>query len=144
MTPPTPEGDLTRERLLALVRERRGVHKSGLARLAGRGWGTMSHHIPFLIEDGHIETEVHGRLLWIFARDVPQRERELIIALRGSAAQRLLEALGMKQRATIRMLSDELAVSKKVIRTHLSHLQRAGAVEKTEGNPPTFATALRK
>lgn len=132
-------GEATRNRLLAIVRERGGLHKSELMRLAGKGWGNIGHHLDVLVQEGLVETQTRGRLLWVFDPAVTQHQRELIIAMRPGAARRILEHLGLRERATVSNLSEELAVSKKVIRMHLSTLQRAQAVTRLEGHPPAFA-----
>ena len=134
-------GGASRARLLAIIQQRRGLHKSELMRLAGRGWGNIGHHLDVLIRERQVETEVRGRLLWIFHPSVGRTERELIVATFYGPARRILEFLGLRQRATVRTLSEELAVSKKVIRFHLSTLQRADAVQRLEGHPPAFAPA---
>lgn len=137
----TGPGRTSRNQLLAIIRERRGLHKSELMRLADKGWGNVGHHLAKLEEHGFIETESRGRFLWVFDRDVPAKERDILVAMRPGAARRILEHLGLRQRATVRTLSEELAVSKKVIRLHLNSLHRAEAVEKLPGHPPEFATA---
>lgn len=143
MTDEQPAGDRTREELLAVIREHGGLHKSELCRKAGYGWGNVGHHVVVLVEQGLVETQKRGRLLWIFDRSVSAGDRDMIVALRPSPARRIMEALGLQPRATIRTLSDELAVSKKVIRHHLSILKRVDAVEQLEGNPPVFARAKK-
>lgn len=144
MTEEQPAGERTRERLLGIIREHRGVHKSELCRLTGHGWGNVGHHVQVLERQGLIETETHGRLLWIFDRNVNQRDRAMTVALQPSPARRILQALGLQPKATIRSLSEELAVSRKVIRHHLSVLKRVEAVEEAEGRPPVFSPAARK
>lgn len=143
MTDDQPAGDRTRERLLAIIREHRGLHKSELCRLAGYGWGNVGHHVVVLVEQGLVETQKRGRLLWIFDSKVSERDRDLVVALRPSPARRIMEALGLQPKATIRSLSDELVVSKKVIRHHLSVLKRVDVVEQLEGNPPAYARAKK-
>lgn len=136
-------GDKSRDRLLTIIREHRGVHKSELCRLAGLGWGNVGHHVAVLKEQGHVQTETHGRLLWIFDAQVSARDRDMLVVLRPSPARRIMQALGLQPKATIRSLSDELAVSKKVIRHHLSVLKRVDAVEQLEENPPAYARAKK-
>lgn len=139
----TGPGRTSRNQLLAIIRERRGLHKSELMRLADKGWGNVGHHLTKLEEQGLIQTEVRGRLRWVFDRHVPAKERDLIVAMRPGPARRILEYLGLRERASVRTMSDELAVSKKVIRLHLNSLHRAEAVEKLPGHPPEFVTAVK-
>lgn len=135
-------GGRTRDDIIAIVRERGGLHKSDLQRVAARGWGTIGHHLRILEDAGCIETETHGRLLWIFDPALERQERDYTIATRPALARKILKAVGLRDRVTIRSLSEELALSRKVIRLHLSTLERAQAVRKVNGHPPTFAPNL--
>ena len=138
-------GEVSRHAILNVIRERRGVHKSELMRRCGKGWGNVGHHLQVLEDLGEVHTETRGRLLWIFDKAVEKQERDYIVATHQTPARRILEALGLRPHpATIRALSDELAVSKKVIRLHLSTLQRAQAVKKVDGYPPAFEPAIRR
>jgi DNA-binding transcriptional ArsR family regulator len=129
----------TRAAILAALSERRGLHKSELRRLVGIGWGNLGHHLRVLEDEGLVQLEGRGRLTWVFAATVPRAERDLLVATRPSAARRLLEAIGVRDRVTVGSLSQELDLSKKVIRRHLGALARAGAVERSAGHPPSFA-----
>lgn len=131
----------TRAAILGVVRARRGLHKSELARLVGIGWGNCGHHLRVLEREGLVDLEGRGRLTWVFDSALPRRERDLLVATRPSAARRLLVALGVRDRVTVGSLAEELALSKKVIRKHLGALARIGAVERSGGNPPSFAKA---
>ena len=51
---------------------------------------------------------------------------------------RILGRIRGQQGATIEALSTEMAVSKKVIRTHLSHLRRIGAVSRSKNQPEEY------
>ncbi len=143
-TPAPSAGQASRDQLLAIIRERRGVHKSELMRLAGKGWGNVGHHLLRLEDQGLVAIETRGRLTWVFDKSVEPRERDLVVAMRPGPAQRILQVLGLKERASVRALSEELAVSKKVIRLHLSNLHRADAVQQMPGNPPVFAPRIRQ
>lgn len=131
----------TRGDILEILRQRRGAHKSELCRLINRGWGTVGHHVYVMVQDGYVETEVHGRLLWVFLPGIPEAERDWIVATRVPERLRLLELLGLKRVASIESLSNELALSKKAIRTHLGHLRSAGAVKKVQNSPALYEPA---
>lgn len=120
------------------------MHKSELCRLVGKGWGGMGGHILRLSKTGHIEVEAHAGFTWIFLAGLSAAEKEFIVVTRPRSARKILEALGLRERATIRALSDELALSKKVIRIHLSTLTRIQAVKKVGGHPPEFEPAIRR
>lgn len=140
----TGPGRTSRNQLLAIIRERRGLHKSELMRLASKGWGNVGHHLLKLEEQGLIQTESRGRLRWVFDREVPAHERDIIVATRPGPARRILEALGLKERASVRALSEELSYSKKVVRLHLNSLHRADAIEKLPGHPPEFVAVAKQ
>lgn len=137
------DSSASRSAILAIVRQRKGVHKSEICRLTGKGWGTISHHVYVLIKAGQIITEVHGRLLWVFLPDIPKTERDWIVATHIPDRLRLLDRILGHRGATIEALSTEMAVSKKVIRTHLSHLRRIGAVSRSKDYPPKYEPAER-
>jgi predicted transcriptional regulator len=137
------ESSTSRSAILAILRQRKGVHKSELCRLTGKGWGTISHHVYVLIEAGQIITEVHGRQLWVFLPDIPETERDWIVATHVPDRLRILDRILGHRGATIEALSGEMAVSKKVIRTHLSHLRRIGAVSRSKDHPPKYEPADR-
>lgn len=136
-------GDLTRDRLLAIIRERGGIHKSEIKRLTKHGWGNVSYHLDKLEEARLIEIEPHGRLAWAFMSDLRPSQRLAIVAKRPTAARRMLEALGLKSHSTINSLSEECALSRKVIRNHLGNLERSGVVNKVPGRPPRFEVARK-
>lgn len=129
----------TRTALLDAIRSRGGIHKSELARSVGIGWGNVGHHLRVLEEAGLVELEGRGKFLWVFDASLSREARDLLVATRPSTARRLLEFIGMSERATVGTLSHELALSKKVIRHHLGVLTKAGALERRPSHPPAFA-----
>lgn len=133
------DGPATRDAILDAVRARGGLHKSELRRIVGIGWGNLGHHLQVLERQGLVQLEGRGRLVWVFDAAVPHGERDRLVATRPGVAQRLLAALGMRDRVTVGSLSQELDLSKKVIRRHLGELERAGVVQRRKGHPPSFA-----
>lgn len=135
------EVSTSRLAILGILEQRKGVHKSELCRLTGKGWGTISHHVYVLVKNGQIVTEVHGRLLWVFLPETTAAERDWIVATGVPDRLRILDRIRGQQGATIEALSTEMAVSKKVIRTHLSHLRRVGAVSRSKNQPEKYEPA---
>ena len=121
-----------------------GAHKKELCRVTGKGWGTIGHHVYMMAKANAVVTEPHGRHLWVFLPELTRGQRDWLVATRTPQRQKLLEILRLRPPTTINALSDEMAVSRKVIRTHLQHLQRYGAVEATDGYPPKYAHVERK
>jgi len=145
MSGPTDNGAETRRAILdALARRNGGAHKRELCRMTGRGWGTISHHVYTLAKANLVATEVHGRQLWVFLPEVRRGQRDWLVVTGTPQRRRLLEVLRRRPPATINALSDEMEVSRKVIRTHLQNLQRYGAVEATDEYPPKYLHVDRK
>jgi predicted transcriptional regulator len=135
-------GDQSRQAILEAIAGRGGgAHKRELCRLTGRGWGTVGHHVYVLARSGLVVTEVHGRQLWVFLPGVPRAHREWLVAMQAPQRLRLLELLRVRPKATINALSEEMDLSRKAIRTHLSHQQRVGAVRSTDDSPPAYVPA---
>lgn len=135
-------GEQSRQAILEAIGQRGGgAHKRELCRLTGRGWGTVGHHVYVLARAGLVVTEVHGRQLWVFLPGVPRTRRDWLVAMQAPQRLRLLELLRGRPAATIHVLSEEMELSRKAIRTHLSHLQRVGAVRPTGDSPPAYLPA---
>ena len=138
-------GEESRKAIFRALRERNGgAHKRELCRLTGKGWGTISHHVYNLATTGQVVTEVHGRHYWVFLPELTQGQRHWLVATRTPTRKRLLDYLRAGPPKTINALSEEMAMSRKVIRNHLQHLQRYGAVEATEGYPPKYGLPERQ
>lgn len=127
-----------------MVQAAKGLHKSALCRRIGKGWGTVSHHVNILRDEGAIFTETHGRKLWIFAPGLAHADREWIVATTPMERSKLLSLLGLKPKATVSTLSQQTLLSRKVIRTHMSHLTRVGAVDESEDYPPKYELKKRQ
>jgi predicted transcriptional regulator len=132
-------GDQSRQAILQALNQRGGgTHKRELCRLTGRGWGTIGYHVYVLARQGMIMTEVHGRQLWVFSAGLSRGDRDWLVATRTPERRRLLDFIRRQPPMTINALSSEMELSKKVIRTHLQHLQRYGAVKDTGDYPPKY------
>lgn len=119
------------------------MHKSALCRELGMGWGNIGHHLDLLERNGRIDLEQHGTRLWAFQRRLPDKYRGLIVALADENRMELLGHLEGRESATIRELSRDLEYSHKVVRTHLSHLMDAGAVERRGRKPHRYRSIHR-
>jgi predicted transcriptional regulator len=133
----------TREQVLDLVMHEGGLHRTEICRQLERGWGTIGHHLYHLNRDGKIELERQGRELWAFDPHLSSQDRDWLVALQKPGRSDVLAALEGHERATISQLSDELEYSRKVVRTHLSHLMAAGAVERRGGRTHTYLASVR-
>ena len=134
----------TRGAILQAFREHKGLHKSELCRCTGRGWGTIGHHVYVLVQRDQVLTEVHGRQLWVFLPNIPKLERDWIVATHVPERRKLLNRLLGRKGVTIESLSSEMELSKKTIRTHLSHLKRIGAVKRTQESPAMYEAKTKQ
>ncbi|MFA5943286.1 MAG: hypothetical protein WC876_02340 [Candidatus Thermoplasmatota archaeon] len=138
-------GGASRKAIFEALRQRDGgAHKRELCRITGLGWGTVGHHVYMLVRASALVTEVHGRQLWVFLPELGRGDRDWLVATRTPSRKRLLDYIHSSQPKTINALSDEMAMSRKVIRTHLQHLQRYGAVKPDEDYPPKYTTVEKR
>lgn len=126
----------TRDLLLGLVQRSPGIHKSGLHRASGLGWGTLTHHLDVLLRHGRLKGVKRGKLLHLFPPDRRPEAELYLAALRDPMHQSILSRLG--EAARIQELSRELNVSRKVVRRHLTALGDLGLVERTAEYHPRF------
>lgn len=128
----------TRGDILELVQSQGGLHKSELCRATGLGWGTICHHVQALEREQRIDIERHGRQTWAFSSKIDPEIRPLFVALTNGERRDLLSDLAHRSEVTITGLCDELTMSRKVVRTHLTHLVDAGAVERHGSRPHRY------
>lgn len=127
----------TRLAILAALKEHGGLNRTHLCRVVGRGWGTVGYHLNILERRGAVAVEHHGRQLWIFDPQTSLAERDRLVAVSHPQRRNLLDFL-RRRTSTVNELSDELDVSRKVIRSHLSHLVGAGMVRREIGPPHRY------
>lgn len=134
----TYEGHGTRDRLLRLVEQDPGIHKSELHRRSGVGWGTLTHHLTVLLRHGRLRGVQHGKFFLLFASDRRPEAELYLAALRDPLRQTILSRLGAGGEMGIQQLSTELNLSRKVVRRHLTLLGGMGLVERTSDYRPRF------
>lgn len=127
-----------RDAIRSLVLETGGIHKTGICDTLGLGWGNVSHHLTHLSRQDQIILEYHGPRLWAFPPTLDADERAHAALVNVQERRRILAALADRDAATINELSDGLHASRKVIRTHLSHLLTAGVVERRGPRPHRY------
>lgn len=123
----------TRQLVLELLERHRGLHKSELCRLSGRGWGTVGHHVHALMRERLAEVEAHGRLTWVFLPRVARHERAWLVAAQVGSRRTILEALLGAPADTVSGLSRRTDLPAKAVRKHLHSLQHLGVVHRTGG-----------
>lgn len=121
-----------------LVQETGGIHKSAISKKLGIPWGPTGFHLSKLSRNKEILLEYHDGLLWAFPPNLKLSDRQRRAKVNRGPRRRLMGIIGSRRQATIAELSAELQASRKVVRTHLSHLMRAGVVNRGGGRPHTY------
>lgn len=135
----SPAANSSRERLLALIRDRPGLHKSALCHETGLAWGTVDYHLRLLERGNLVSRHSVGRTTRLFPAGL--RERQSVLAtLADHAAARILAAV---REAPQRMgsLSDHLGLSPKVVRRHVARLLHEGLLLRDGDHRPVYRAA---
>ncbi|MHB8632845.1 MAG: ArsR family transcriptional regulator [Thermoplasmatota archaeon] len=122
------EGPATRDLVLGLVEREPGIHKSALKRELGLGWGTISYHLEMLRRRGAIKMRAQGRQVGVFPSRVPDGHMPWLAALREAVPQGILTRLAERPEARIDELSEDLGLSRRIVRRHLTDLTAQGLV----------------
>jgi predicted transcriptional regulator len=118
-----------RDRLLRLVNDRPGLNKSALCAHLGVAWGTVAYHTRILSAAGLLDSEAHGREVFLFPPSLDGGVRRRVRALRMPESDRVLQALSSVREASLLELSRLAGLSRKVVRRRLQELMDAGLVQ---------------
>lgn len=132
------DGAATRDRIIDVVREDPGVHKSELCRRLGLGWGTVSYHVRVLEKERRLRSWSRGREVHVFPARVPDGQMRWLAALREGMGTSIVETLVRMPDARVKELSGSLGVSRKVIQRHLTVLDEAGVVRHDGSHQPRY------
>lgn len=132
------DGDATRRRLLAIIRDRPGIHKAGLCEESGLAWGTVHYHLRVLERARTVVIDAGRREARIFPDGTPERHRAWLGALRNPDSPRILGELQDAPGQGVTDLSRRLGLSPKVVRRHLDRMHRRGLVERTDDRRPEY------
>lgn len=135
------DGPGTRAKILAAIERDPGIHVSDLSDELDLAWTTVSHHIRVLQKSGEIEVAKEQRERRLFAKDLSPSQRAWLAALRDDDTAKVLKALLDAPNQGVADLGDELGVSHKVIRRHVSKLRTTGLAEKKGLLKPVFKPA---
>lgn len=129
-----------RDRLLRLVNETPGLNKSALCESLGVAWGTVAYHTRILAAAGLIDSEAHGREVFLFPPGLDGAVRRRARALRMPEADRVLAALSRVREASLLEVSRMAGLSRKVVRRRLQELMDAGLVQDKGSRRSRYAT----
>ncbi|MGB1585882.1 MAG: winged helix-turn-helix transcriptional regulator [Thermoplasmatota archaeon] len=123
-----------RKRLVEVLQREPGISLADLRRRLGCSWGTVYHHARLLEKHDLVQWEEHNRRQRLFSTDIEDDQRRRLLFLsRGKTldlAMAILSSPGIVQRD----LTDQLALSRKMLRTYMNDLVREGLVlERSEG-----------
>jgi len=133
-------GQSTRDRIIAFVRENPGAAKIEVCQGLEVGWGTTTHHLYRLERDGHVAIRRHRGRVALFAADVPERVRESLATLRDPETRNLLDHLQAAGDASLGDLVEQMHLSRRVVSRHLGALTEVGLVEKRGYHRPLYRT----
>jgi predicted ArsR family transcriptional regulator len=121
-------GPESRRRILAMVAEQPGIHKSDVGRRLGLAWGTVGYHVGVLQRQGHLRTYTHGRQVHLFLPAVPPQHMQWLSALRHDVG--ILSILAERSEARMPELGARLGLSRRTIRRRIESLAMAGLVRR--------------
>ena len=134
-------GPATRQEILNALEANPGLTKTQLCRQLGLAWGTISHHVRVLEQEGDlVKRRLHG---WsrLYIPATPSAEMALMPLLREETVPRILSMLSAKPGLNIKDLTLELSESRKVLRRCLKMMVEAGALERRGNHRPKFYVA---
>lgn len=129
-----------RDELLALVVQRPGITKKQAAEALAVAWNTVQHHAKNLERDGLI---LVIRLKWsheLYPSRTPRALRHWAKATNDVTLSRMLVAISTEAKGLTR-ISNELALTKRVLRRRMSWLEEQRIVEKYGRRRPRYKLA---
>jgi predicted transcriptional regulator len=135
------DGNDSRQKILAAVREDPGLNTSLLAQRVGLSWHTTIYHVLVLQRRHQVETELAGRERRVFPAGIPDLHRGWLAVLRNPNAADVLRLMLHGERHSIPELSLRSGRSHKVIRRQIANLVSAGLVQRHGKMRPEYALA---
>ena len=132
-------GARTRERLLAAIQGRPGLHKSALCAELGLAWGTVDYHLRVLARQGLVSIWPAGRETRCFPGGLHPRQKALLSALADGCGSRIALLLRHFPGRGIGEMSEQLGLSSKVVRRRLLRMVEDGMVQRTGTHRPRYS-----
>ncbi|MEA3202526.1 MAG: Sugar-specific transcriptional regulator TrmB [Thermoplasmata archaeon] len=132
------DGPAMRARIQAQVAACPGISINELSARLGVYWNTVHHHVCVLQRKGLLHVEDRGWRHELYATATPPAHRPWLRALHDRDALQVLAALLEEPGLGVYQLSDELGLSRKVIRAQLARLLEDGLVDKVGHSRPRY------
>ena len=132
------DGEATRQRLLALIRDSPGVHKSALCDASSLAWGTVDYHLRLLVRAGQVTLARAGRQTKVFPGRLSEERERLLATLAREPTARIAGALKERPDQGLGALVDRLGLSPKVVRRHIVRLLEHGLLERAGRHRPLY------
>lgn len=134
------DGPATRRRIMDTVEAQGALHKSALMEETGLGWGTVTHHLRVLEDEGALQTLRHGRRTVVHAPGIPLEQVHWLMTLSRPETRGIVESLEREPGMDPRRLGEETGRSPRTVRRHLAHLEEVGMVHRDATDPARFET----
>jgi DNA-binding MarR family transcriptional regulator len=119
-----------RARLMARIEAEPGVHHKELVRLAGKGNGTVEHHVDRLVNAGLVVRHRGTGFTCYFARSAADRRAMLAAPLlKSPIARAVMVAVQTEHGVTSSQLASRLGVTAPTIHYHVARLRNASLIE---------------
>jgi DNA-binding transcriptional ArsR family regulator len=132
------DGPKMRARIQAEVAARPGISMNELSSRLGVYWNTVHHHVKVLQGKKVLHVEDRGWRHELYPVATPPAHRAWLRALHDEDASQVLAALLAEPGIGVYQLSDDLGLSRKVVRTQLSRLMQDGLVDKMGHARPRY------
>jgi predicted transcriptional regulator len=132
--PETVAAHPQRARIIALLRDRPGLHLRELQRQLNLSRGVADHHLRKLLQAGLIsERASHGYRCFFVRGTLDRRLMEAVPALRSDGASRILSAVVSRPGQGLEDLARSTSLTSQTVAYHVRRLQAAGLLTQTRG-----------
>jgi predicted transcriptional regulator len=128
----------TRDKILRYIRENPGTYRSKISQEFGLSWGSIVYHVRILQAQGLVhETGARGRLI-LWANGAGERRAQLAAVLNRRWRTEVLQVVRGNAPLGIQDLSEQLGLSRKIVRRVLEDLMSQGFLTRQPGRRGKF------
>jgi len=132
------DGKRTRASVKREIERHPGINKKELCEKLGVAWNTIRHHVNVLQRRGQVHVEDRGWEHELYPSELKVQERAWLRALHDDDSAMVLEAVMADPGIGVYQMSEELGLSRKIIRTHLTRLMEDGVVRRIGSARPRY------